>query len=61
MKQALSEEQIAHVAEKLGVSTDEAAAAHAEVLPEAENRLTPSGSVPDPAQVDRELQAPPTR
>jgi uncharacterized protein YidB (DUF937 family) len=58
VKQALSEEQIAQVAQQLGVSTDEAAAALAHALPEAVNHLTPAGHVPDPAQVDQALKAP---
>ena len=58
VKQALSEEQIAQVAQQLGVSNDEAAAALARVLPEAVNELTPAGQVPDQAQVDKALQPP---
>ena len=57
VKQALSEEQIAGVAKRLGVSNEQAAAALAEVLPEAVNHLTPDGHVPDQAQVDHALQA----
>ncbi len=59
VKQALSEEQIGKVAEQLGVSNDQAAAALAETLPEAVNQLTPTGSLPEPADVDRALQAVP--
>jgi uncharacterized protein YidB (DUF937 family) len=58
VKTALSEEQIAQVAQRLGVSNDEAAAALAEALPEAVNQLTPAGQVPDQAQVDQAWQAP---
>ena len=49
VKQALSAEQIAQVAQKLGVPTDRAAAALAEALPEAVNHLTPAGRLPDQA------------
>ena len=58
VKQALSEEQIAQVAQQLGVSNDDAAAARAHALPEAVNQLTPAGQVPDQAQVDEALQPP---
>ena len=61
VKQALSEEQIAQIAEQLGVPTDQAAAALAEALPEAVNHLTPDGHLPDQAQVDEALQAPALR
>lgn len=58
VRQALSEEQIDQIAQQLGVPTDQAAAALASVLPEAVNRLTPDGHVPDQAQVDQALEAP---
>lgn len=61
VKQALSEEQIAQIAQELGVSTDQAAAALAHALPEAVNHLTPAGHVPDQAQVDQALQVPATQ
>ncbi len=61
VKQALTEEQIAQVAQQLGVSTDQAAAALAHALPEAVDHLTPAGQVPDQAQVDQALQSPAAR
>jgi uncharacterized protein YidB (DUF937 family) len=46
VKKFLSSEQITEIAGKLGISTDDAAAALAHALPEAVNQATPDGHVP---------------
>lgn len=46
IKQALPNDTLQKVAEQSGVSTDEAAAQIAQVLPQAVDKLTPNGAVP---------------
>ncbi len=48
IKAALSSDEVAAVAAKLGVSSDEAAGKIAKVLPTVIDKLTPDGLVPDP-------------
>ncbi len=48
IKAALSSDEVAAVAAKLGVSSDEAAGKIAKVLPTIIDKLTPDGLVPDP-------------
>ena len=57
VKQVVDPAHIDDVAQKAGVSHDEAAALIAKTLPEVVNHVTPDGSLPDPATVDRKLGA----
>ena len=58
VKQALTDEQITEVADRVAVSKDEAADALAQALPEAVDKLTPAGRIPDPAEIDEKLLVP---
>ena len=55
IKAALDSDQIAAVAGKLGISTDEAAAKIAAILPGVIDKLTPDGLVPDPEALAKKL------
>lgn len=55
IKAALGSDEIAGVAEKLGVSQEEAADKVAKVLPSIIDKLTPDGLVPDPDAVASKL------
>jgi uncharacterized protein YidB (DUF937 family) len=57
VKQVVDHGQIAAVAQKAGVSHDEAAALLAKTLPEVVNHVTPDGSLPDQTAVDQKLGA----
>jgi uncharacterized protein YidB (DUF937 family) len=57
VKQVVDPSHIAEVAQKAGVSHDEAAALIAKALPEVVNHVTPDGSLPDAATVDQKLGA----
>jgi uncharacterized protein YidB (DUF937 family) len=57
VKQVVDPSHIAEVAQKAGVSHDEAAALIAQALPEVVNHVTPDGSLPDAATVDQKLGA----
>jgi uncharacterized protein YidB (DUF937 family) len=46
IQQVLGSGQIQQIAEKLGVSTDEASSGLAEMLPQIVDKLTPEGSLP---------------
>jgi uncharacterized protein YidB (DUF937 family) len=52
VKAALGENQVAEVAQKLGVSHDEAAAALAEVLPKVVDHASPGGRLKPQAELD---------
>ena len=58
VKQALTDDQITAVAERVGVTKDEAADALAQALPEAVDKLTPAGRIPEAAEIDDKLLAP---
>ncbi len=55
IKAALGSDQIAAIAGKLGISTDEAAAKIAAILPGIIDKLTPDGLVPDPEALAKKL------
>jgi uncharacterized protein YidB (DUF937 family) len=52
IQQALGDDGVAAVANKAGVSKDEAASGIAEVLPQLVDKLTPDGKLPDLGPVD---------
>lgn len=53
VKQVIGEPEIAQVAERLGVSHDEAAQAIAEVLPQVVDRVSPEGQLPPQQDLDQ--------
>lgn len=55
VKSAVGPEQIAEIADRLGVSHEQAAEVLAEVLPTAVDHVTPSGRVPPDAELESEL------
>jgi uncharacterized protein YidB (DUF937 family) len=55
VRQVIGDEQVAEIAQKLGVSHDAAAQAIAEVLPHVVDHVTPDGSVPPAQDVDTSL------
>ena len=55
VKQVVDHDQIAQVAQKAGISHDEAAGVIAQALPAIVNHLTPDGQLPDPATADQQL------
>ncbi len=57
VKQVVDPAHIAEVAQKAGVSHDEAAGLIAQALPAVVNHVTPDGQVPDQATVDHSLEA----
>jgi uncharacterized protein YidB (DUF937 family) len=57
VKQVVDPSHIAEVAEKAGVSHDEAAGLIAQALPAVVDHVTPAGEVPDAASVDHSLDA----
>lgn len=46
IQQVLGSDQVQQIAEKLGISTDEASSGLAEMLPKIVDKLTPEGSLP---------------
>ena len=58
VKTALSDEQLSQFAQQAGVPKEQAASVLAEALPKAIDHVTPSGQLPEPAEVDQTLQAP---
>ena len=55
IKAALDEQELAQIAQQLGVSEDEAAEAVAQVLPDVVDQATPDGELPDDAELDRKF------
>ena len=55
IKEALDDQELAQIAEQLGVSEDEAAEAVAQVLPDVVDQATPDGELPDDAELDRKF------
>ena len=53
IRAALDDRELSDIAEQLGVSEDEAAAAVAQVLPEVVDKATPAGELPDDDELDR--------
>jgi uncharacterized protein YidB (DUF937 family) len=53
IKDALDEHELAEIAQKLGVSEDEAAEAVAQVLPDVVDKATPAGELPPDDELDR--------
>ena len=53
VKAALDDRELAEIAQKLGVSEDEAAEAVAQVLPDVVDKATPAGELPDDSELDR--------
>jgi uncharacterized protein YidB (DUF937 family) len=56
VRQVLTPEQLQQIADKAGISVDEAADQVASTLPEVVNEVTPDGQVPADADVDAHLQ-----
>jgi uncharacterized protein YidB (DUF937 family) len=55
IKAALDDQELAQIAQQLGVSEDEAAEAVAQVLPDVVDQATPDGELPDDAELDRKF------
>ena len=55
IKAALGGEELAQIAQQLGVSEDEAAEAVAQVLPDVVDQATPDGELPDDDELDRKF------
>lgn len=55
LQKVLGQGQIADIAAKLGIPSDKVAGQLAKVLPDAVDRLTPDGDVPDASKVDDAL------
>ena len=55
IKAALDERELAEIAQRLGVSEDEAAEAVAQVLPDVVDQATPDGELPDDDELDRKF------
>jgi uncharacterized protein YidB (DUF937 family) len=55
IRAALSEQELAQIAQQLGVTEDEAAEAVAQVLPDVVDQATPEGELPDDAELDRKF------
>ena len=55
IKAALDERELAEIAQRLGVSEDEAAEAIAQVLPDVVDQATPDGELPDDDELDRKF------
>ncbi len=53
IKEALGDDELKRIAQKLGVSEDEAAEAVAQVLPDVVDQATPDGELPDDDELDR--------
>ena len=53
IREALDDEELARIAQQLGVSEDEAAEAVAQVLPDVVDQATPAGELPDDDELDR--------
>ena len=53
IKAALDDQELADIAQKLGVSEDEAAEAVAQVLPDVVDQATPAGALPADDELDR--------
>ena len=53
IKAALDDQELAEIAQKLGVSEDEAAEAVAQVLPDVVDKATPAGELPADDELDR--------
>jgi uncharacterized protein YidB (DUF937 family) len=53
IREALDEQELAQIAQTLGVSEDEAAEAVAQVLPDVVDQATPDGELPDDDALDR--------
>lgn len=57
LTQALGQDKINELATEAGMSPQEAADGLAQTLPEAVNKLTPQGQIPDPAAVQQQLKS----
>ena len=55
IREALDEQELAQIAQQLGVSEDEAAEAVAQVLPDVVDQATPEGELPDDEELDRKF------
>ena len=55
IKAALDERELAEIAQRLGVSEDEAAEAVAQVLPDVVDQATPDGELPDEDELERKF------
>ncbi len=55
IKEALDHDELAQIAQQLGVSEDEAAEAVAQVLPDVVDQATPAGELPDEDELDRKF------
>ena len=53
IREALDDDELARIAQQLGVSEDEAAEAVAQVLPDVVDQATPAGELPDDDELDR--------
>lgn len=57
VREVVGSEEISRIANELGVSEDEAAAAVAQVLPEVVDKVTPDGTLPPDDQLDSAFAA----
>ena len=53
IRQAIDDDELDRIAQELGISKDEAAAAVAQVLPDVVDQATPAGELPDDDELDR--------
>ena len=52
VRTVVGDEELSRIAQELGVSEDEAAAAVAQVLPEVVDKVTPDGTLPPDSELD---------
>jgi uncharacterized protein YidB (DUF937 family) len=57
MRQALGDEEVDQLAQKAGISPDEASDKLAKIVPEAVNKLTPDGQMPDPSKLQEMMKS----
>jgi uncharacterized protein YidB (DUF937 family) len=55
VKDVLDDEELASIADQLGVSQDEAAEAVAQVLPDVVDQVTPEGKLPADDELDEKF------
>jgi uncharacterized protein YidB (DUF937 family) len=57
VRQAFGDQEMTQIAEKAGLSTEDASNQLAEILPETVNELTPGGVIPDQDQLKQQLKS----
>jgi uncharacterized protein YidB (DUF937 family) len=59
VRQALGDQEVNQLAQKAGISPDEASVQLAAIIPDTVNQLTPNGQVPDQAELQQMLKSMP--